>query len=63
MKPHKPLIDPFAPVQKRTPADRGDPHSRHEAQADFARGVDVVEVMETMPAELWDLFQPKTEGQ
>jgi hypothetical protein len=57
MKISKPLIDPFAPVRKAKPADRTD-QSRHLASADFAKGVDVVEVLDTLPADLWELFKP-----
>jgi hypothetical protein len=57
MKITKPLIDPFAPVKKPRPADKAD-QSRHLASADFAKGVEVVEMLDTMPADLWELFKP-----
>ena len=62
MKTFKPLIDPFAPVQKATPRERLDPHARRLLPGDFAKGVDVVEVLDTMPADLWELFNPKSEN-
>ena len=62
MKTYKPLIDPFAPVQKATPRERLDPHARRLSPGDFAKGVEVVEVLDTMPADLWELFNPKPEN-
>ena len=62
LTPFKPLIDPFAPVQKATPRERLDPHARRLSPGDFAKGVEVVEVLDTMPADLWELFNPKPEN-
>jgi hypothetical protein len=62
MKTFKPLTDPFAPVQKATPRDRLDPLARRLSPGDFAKGVEVVEVLDTMPADLWELFNPKPES-
>jgi hypothetical protein len=61
MKLSKPLIDPFAPVPKATPRERIDPLTRRLSPADFAKGVEVVEMLDTMPADLWELFNPKPE--
>jgi hypothetical protein len=62
MKTFKPLTDPFAPVQKATPRERLDPLARRLSPGDFAKGVEVVEVLDTMPADLWELFNPKPEN-
>ena len=61
MTTFKPLTDPFAPVQKATPLERLDPHARRLSPGDFAKGVEVVEVLDTLPADLWELFNPTPE--
>jgi hypothetical protein len=62
MKPFQPASDqPVTPRAAEAVHDVARPwHSSqwHPNAQEFTRGVEVTEVLETLPGELWDLFTP-----
>jgi hypothetical protein len=59
MKPAQPLVGPALPsMPPATGAEGAAP--RHPAAVEFARGVEVTEVVDSMPGELLELFAALT---
>jgi len=62
MKPTQPFVAPAVPSGASMSVQPEGPLQRHPAAVEFVRGVEVTEVVDSLPGELLELFASLTPG-